>query len=75
VRIALFLLGIAFNPVALAAHAYAQFGDIKYPRGFTHFEWVNPSAPKGGELDLVAALRITNPTAKTPGTGRRLGRA
>src|SRR5207247_9354801 len=59
-RIALFLLGIAFTPLASAAHAYAQFGDIKYPRGFSHFEWVNPKAPKGGELDLVAALRITN---------------
>ena len=23
---------------ALAAHAYAQFGDIKYPAGFEHFE-------------------------------------
>jgi microcin C transport system substrate-binding protein len=43
-----------------AAHAYAQFGDIKYPRGFPHFEWVNPNAPKGGEIELVAALRITN---------------
>lgn len=48
------------SPPTWAAHAYAQFGDIKYPRGFTHFEWVNPAAPKGGELELVAALRITN---------------
>jgi ABC-type oligopeptide transport system substrate-binding subunit len=45
---------------ALAAHAYAQFGDIKYPAGFSHFEWVNPNAPKGGDLDLVPPLRITN---------------
>ncbi len=44
-----------------AAHAYAQFGDVmKYPAGFAHFDWVNPNAPKGGELELVAALRITN---------------
>lgn len=43
-----------------AAHAYAQFGDIKYPAGFTHFEWVNPNAPKGGEIELVPPLRITN---------------
>ncbi|MGZ8265765.1 MAG: extracellular solute-binding protein [Burkholderiales bacterium] len=45
---------------ASAAHAYAQFGDIKYPPGFAHFEWVNPNAPKGGDLDLVPPLRITN---------------
>ena len=43
-----------------AAHAYSQFGDIKYPPGFTHFEWVNPNAPKGGEIELVPPLRITN---------------
>jgi microcin C transport system substrate-binding protein len=45
---------------AWAAHAYAQFGDIKYPPGFPHFAWVNPDAPKGGEIELVAPLRITN---------------
>ncbi|TMI19500.1 MAG: ABC transporter substrate-binding protein, partial [Betaproteobacteria bacterium] len=55
-----FLAALASSPAVWAAHAYAQFGDIKYPRGFPHFEWVNPNAPKGGELDLVAGLRITN---------------
>jgi microcin C transport system substrate-binding protein len=45
---------------AWAAHAYAQFGDIKYPAGFAHFEWVNPGAPKGGELQLVPPTRSTN---------------
>ena len=29
-------------------HAYAAFGEPKYPRGFDHFEYVNPAAPKGG---------------------------
>ena len=43
-----------------AAHAYSQFGDIKYPKGFAHFEWVDPDAPKGGDLQLVPPLRITN---------------
>ena len=47
-------------PRAWAGHAYAQFGDIKYPKGFSHFEWVNPDAPKGGELDLVPPTRLTN---------------
>jgi microcin C transport system substrate-binding protein len=45
---------------AWAAHAYSQFGDIKYPAGFAHFEWVNPNAPKGGDIELVPPLRITN---------------
>ena len=47
-------------PEAQAAHAYAQFGDVKYPAGFSHFEWANPNAPKGGDIDLVPPLRITN---------------
>jgi microcin C transport system substrate-binding protein len=43
-----------------AAHAYAQFGDIKYPAGFSHFEYVNPAAPKGGEISLVPPTRLSN---------------
>lgn len=43
-----------------AAHAYAQFGDIKYPPGFTHFDYVNPNAPKGGEIRMVPPTRQTN---------------
>ena len=45
---------------AWAAHGYSQFGDLKYRAGFPHFDWVNPNAPKGGDLDLVPPLRITN---------------
>ena len=43
-----------------AAHAYAQFGDIKYAPGFTHFSYVNPAAPKGGEIRMVPPTRPTN---------------
>jgi microcin C transport system substrate-binding protein len=54
------LLVVLCAKPASAAHAYAQFGDIKYPPGFAHFEWVNPDAPKGGDIELVPPLRITN---------------
>ena len=43
-----------------AAHAYAQFGDIKYAAGFDHFDYVNPRAPKGGEITLVPPTRLSN---------------
>ncbi len=33
-------------------HAYAAFGEPKYPRGFAHFGYVNPDAPKGGTINL-----------------------
>ena len=48
------------SPLAWAAHAYAQFGDIKYPPGFAHFDYVNPEAPKGGSFSLVPPLRISS---------------
>ena len=47
-------------PAAKAAHAYAQFGDIKYAPGFTSFSYVNPGAPKGGEIRMVPPTRPTN---------------
>lgn len=31
-----------------ASHALSLYGDVKYPPGFTHFDYVNPDAPKGG---------------------------
>ena len=43
-----------------AVHAFALFGDIKYPAGFTHFDYVNPNAPKGGEIVLVSNSRQSN---------------
>ena len=55
-------LCLAFLAAAPAwgAHAYAQFGDIKYPPGFTHFDYVNPHAPKGGEFRMVPPTRPSN---------------
>ena len=32
------------------SHAYAAYGQPKYPRGFAHFDYVNPDAPKGGTM-------------------------
>ena len=29
-------------------HGLSLFGDLKYPAGFKHFDYVNPKAPKGG---------------------------
>lgn len=43
-----------------AGHAYAQFGDVKYAADFSHFEYVNPQAPKGGEIALVAPSRASS---------------
>ncbi len=44
---------------ARAAHAYAMWGDPALPAGFAHLPYVNPDAPKGGELRLVSNLRAS----------------
>ena len=35
-------------------HGVSSFGDLKYPAGFKHFEYVNPDAPKGGTARQIA---------------------
>jgi microcin C transport system substrate-binding protein len=42
-----------------AAHGFALWGDLKYPADFSHFDYVNAKAPKGGELRLVSNLRVS----------------
>lgn len=35
-------------------HGVSLTGELRYPAGFAHFDYVNPGAPKGGELKLAA---------------------
>ncbi|WP_294772555.1 extracellular solute-binding protein [uncultured Rhodoferax sp.] len=58
VILAALLSGVYVLP-AWAAHGYALWGDLKYPAGFAQFDYVNPQAPKGGELRLVSNLRVS----------------
>ncbi|BCD83753.1 solute-binding protein [Pseudomonas solani] len=57
-RLLLLLISLAASgPVAATiseSHGYAQFGALKYPETFSHFDWVNPDAPKGGTLRVMA---------------------
>lgn len=32
----------------IVSHGLSIFGELKYPEGFAHFDFVNPDAPKGG---------------------------
>jgi microcin C transport system substrate-binding protein len=36
------------------------FGDVKYPEGFKHFEYVNPKAPQGGSVRQSASGTFDN---------------
>ncbi|MEO9780774.1 MAG: extracellular solute-binding protein [Sedimentitalea sp.] len=59
VGLALLML-LGFTTLALAdekiikQHGFSEFGDLKYPEGFAHFDYVNPDASKGGELSYAS---------------------
>ena len=36
------------------SHGIAMHGDMKYGEDFTHFDYVNPDAPKGGTVTLAS---------------------
>ena len=38
------------------SHGISAFGNLKYPAGFAHFDYVNPDAPKGGEISYRGFL-------------------
>jgi microcin C transport system substrate-binding protein len=59
-RVLLCMLSALMGQSVWASHAYAQFGDVRYPNGFRHFSYVNPDAPKGGEIRLVPPIAVTN---------------
>ncbi|MFT4192176.1 MAG: extracellular solute-binding protein [Comamonas sp.] len=54
----MFLCGSLAGP-AWSAAAYGLWEAPRYPEGFDHFSYVNPQAPKGGELRLVSNQRAS----------------
>ncbi len=54
-----FCLAFGGATAVWAAHGYALWGTLRYPANFAHFDYVNASAPKGGELRLVSNLRTS----------------
>jgi len=59
----LLLMGLAIHSEhseAKPSHGFAQYGDLRYPAGFKHFEYVNPDAPQGGTLQLPNPDRRTS---------------
>ncbi|MDX2307676.1 MAG: extracellular solute-binding protein [Hyphomicrobium sp.] len=40
-------------------HGLSAFGDLKYPAGFAHFDYVNPDAPKSGKVAHIGSAGVT----------------
>ena len=51
------------QPTSGPVPGFAMHGDVKYPPGFTHFDYVNPDAPKGGDVrfDATGTFDSFNP--------------
>ncbi|WP_261385901.1 extracellular solute-binding protein [Tateyamaria omphalii] len=50
----------------MSSHGYNFYGELTYPADYPHFDYVNPDAPKGGELAIsfVGTLDSMNPYAR-----------
>lgn len=56
----IFTAPATFAAAAERKHGISTFGDLKYPADFTHFNYANPDAPKGGKLSMIGTeARIT----------------
>jgi len=53
-------IGAAFADDKNWRHGVSSFGDLKYPAGFRHFEYVNADAPKGGTAREAASGTFDN---------------
>lgn len=51
--------GLASAGQAEPRHGLSVFGDLKYQADFTHFDYVNPDAPKGGRMALIGSGAVT----------------
>jgi len=56
----------------IRSHGYSFFGNLKYPADYPHFDYVNPDAPKGGEISLYApgTFDSMNPYSRKGRAGR-----
>ena len=56
----------------VVSHGYSFYGDLKYPPDYPHFDYVNPEAPKGGEISYAAlgTFDSMNPYSRKGRAGR-----
>ncbi|MHC2532610.1 microcin C transport system substrate-binding protein [Bradyrhizobium diazoefficiens] len=59
------LRGARASEAGTEAHGISAFGDLKYPAGFRHFDYVNLDAPKGGTFSLIPSVKAYNQSYQT----------
>ena len=55
-----FTIFAAAEENVIKSHGYSRFGDLKYPADFKHLDYVNPDAPKGGEISSFSIGSFDN---------------
>jgi len=58
-------LAFAGNPANVKRHGISAFGDLKYAADFTHFDYVDPQAPKGGSFSFQPPNWFFNQNVQT----------
>jgi ABC-type microcin C transport system permease subunit YejB/ABC-type oligopeptide transport system substrate-binding subunit len=58
--------GVSAPAAGVWSHAFAVYGEPKYPAGFAHYDYVNPDAPKRGTLNLGNPDRRSSFTRLNP---------
>jgi microcin C transport system substrate-binding protein len=53
------------SAAAVERHGLSFFGDLRYPASFTHFDYVNPDAPKGGPFSQLGRTTYYNQSLTT----------
>ncbi|MGQ0457161.1 MAG: extracellular solute-binding protein [Hyphomicrobium sp.] len=53
------LAGVTGAANAEPRHGLSIFGELKYAPDFTHFDYANPDAPKGGRMSLIGSGGVT----------------
>ncbi len=61
---------VTMKPFAWAAgknglHGLSIFGELKYPAGFKHFDYINADAPKGGRMNFQPSYWVFNQSPQT----------
>ncbi|HXO02366.1 MAG TPA: ABC transporter substrate-binding protein, partial [Stellaceae bacterium] len=59
----LFLVAAVGAAKAVVTYGMSLYGDFKYQPGFSHFDYANPDAPKGGTMRMssIGTFDTLNP--------------
>ena len=50
--------GISQTYADNSTHGLSAFGDLKYPKDFKYFDYVDPNAPTGGRLSMIGTAGV-----------------